>query len=486
MNSNILQEIYLYEEELLFFVEQHYKFLKENWKKWLDSNSISIKMLETVKPENTICVSKAKSYKIIVENNRISFLEINQTIEKENKDSINREVINTNKNIIDIKNQAIHNFNLKLSGIHHYLEFDPTKSINLLHFDYLINKVELENESSLISASLPEKIPQQTFLEARRVAEALADGPRLIGWESITGKIGLRHIKTDQPLQARILLSSLQEEWQLPKSPEELRKELISLEQASLLLLNVVVGAALQHSQVTASIDELISRIGLQPRSRQERSTMRSKVWRWLLLFDSINIYGKPAEESKDKNTPETSVDALIKIVDKQFVKASINNQEKLIPLEITWVAGSWVDQWRNNSEILSYFGDLSKVAAVPTGKASGAWAQSIGLALHQLWRERTNANLSEIMVKTQLTVTPKIFTRFQLLSLFRCEPWVVDLLESNNPNRAKKYWQEAIRKLKYESGIIGHYQELNPIANSRKGWTEFWLKEQKLDIRPK
>jgi hypothetical protein len=36
----------------------------------------------------------------------------------------------------------------------------------------------------------------------------------------------------------------------------------------------------------------------------------------------------------------------------------------------------------------LQYFGNIRKLTGLPTGKAAGEIALSIGLALHQLWRE--------------------------------------------------------------------------------------------------
>jgi hypothetical protein len=62
-------------------------------------------------------------------------------------------------------------------------------------------------------------------------------------------------------------------------------------------------------------------------------------------------------------------------------------------------------------------------------------------------------------------------FTRIELLGLFRCEPWVEDILNSDKPHRAKEYWAKAIRKLKAGgAGVIGYYNELNPLPNSREG----------------
>ncbi|MBI4854641.1 MAG: hypothetical protein HY819_22815 [Acidobacteria bacterium] len=490
--------------------EVYYSDLKNLWKKWLQNNPIPNNIIELADETSQIRIAQAKSYSLEEENKELKFYEISEKCENSEKCEI-RELIEDirAKNFITIedintknikssiisqdksdKNQCV---KLELSGIFHRAEYYQKYNKVILHLDYLVRKINLEPEKSVIkvdSFSLPPNLPQQTFIEARRVAEALSDGPRMIGWESITGGIGLRHIKPNTSIQARIMLKNLESEWQLPTNCDELKKELENLEQASLLLLNVAIGAALEKTQITAPIDALISYVGWQPRSHEERLIMRRKIWRWMLLFDSISVYGKRLGKYLDKVTGKeidiTSMDALIKVIGQRFIKDSFQGQTKEIPLEITWVAGTWLEQWRDNKEILNYFGDLRKIAAITTGKASGAWAQSIGLALHQLWRERIQTNVFDLAKKNQLTLTPKLFTRLELFTLFRCEPWVEDLLESNKPIRAKKYWQEAIRKLKYEAGIIGYYQELEPFPNTRKSWNSIWLKSQKLDIRPK
>lgn len=75
-------------------------------------------------------------------------------------------------------------------------------------------------------------------------------------------------------------------------------------------------------------------------------------------------------------------------------------------------------------------------------------------------------------------------FTRYELLDMLRPEPWVEDVLKSSNPQRAQKYWDDAIKLLK--SRIVGEYKVLDPEPDSRKGWQNFWLREQRLLIMPK
>jgi hypothetical protein len=151
-------------------------------------------------------------------------------------------------------------------------------------------------------------------------------------------------------------------------------------------------------------------------------------------------------------------------------------------PLTVSIVAGPWLDRFRGNWQILSYFGDVRRVAAIPSGKTPGLMAQSIGLALQQRWREL--ASYAEVHGKDgQAVVRFQPFTRSYLLNLFPSGTHVEDLLRGNDPNRTRRYWNEAIGLLE-EAGVIGSYRELEPLPAGRQGWQKGWL-DQPLDIRP-
>jgi hypothetical protein len=144
-----------------------------------------------------------------------------------------------------------------------------------------------------------------------------------------------------------------------------------------------------------------------------------------------------------------------------------------------------WVQQWRGNHRVLSYFGDVRKLAAIPAGKPSGAWAQAIGLALQQWWREKSSTAIPALTGDdNRLTVRfVQHPTRRLLLDMFPPTPTVDDILNSHDPGRAKSYWRDAITLLK-QTGMIAHYRELGTVTLKRQGWAREWL-DQELDIRP-
>jgi hypothetical protein len=339
---------------------------------------------------------------------------------------------------------------------------------------------------------LPILIPQQTFQEAKTVAVAIADGPALRRWTPIEGELALRHAVKGSPLETKLVGAPMLNWLGLPSTVESLRGELQQAGLPAVLLLHVTLGAALdkvlsQRTYVTVSIDELVSAIGWQPRSRAERATMRRRVWRWIALFHHMEVIGRRDGKFRDPDTRElvdtTSRDALVQIVGRQMPK-QLAFDDSTPPLEVTYVAGPWIEQWKGDHRLLTYLGDVRKLASIPAGKPSGAWAQAIGLALNQCWRERASyAELGRVGEDKKLTVRFDPFTRRQLLDLFPPTPSVGEVLEGPHPARAREYWDEGIKHLQRKR-IISHYAELASMEVKRKGWAEGWL-DQPLDIRP-
>jgi hypothetical protein len=183
---------------------------------------------------------------------------------------------------------------------------------------------------------------------------------------------------------------------ELPNTVDRLRAELRQAGLPAVLLVHVIMGTALdklasRRLYVNVSIDDLIEAIGWDPRPRTEREAHRRIVWRWIALFDAMKVIGRRLGKYRDPDTRElidlTSGDALIGITGKR-VPAQLAFDASVPRLEVSYVAGPWIDQWRGNHQALTYFGDVRKLASIPARRPSGAWAQSIGLALQQRWRE--------------------------------------------------------------------------------------------------
>jgi hypothetical protein len=346
-------------------------------------------------------------------------------------------------------------------------------------------------------AELPTALPQQTFPEAKAVASAFADGPKFRHWKPGEGEIALYHqapARNGQPasLRTKLVGNPLLDWLGRPSTVEGLREELRGAGLPAVLLEHVVIAGSLELAEknklyVTVAVDDLIAAIGWKPRRREEREGMRRQVWRWLALLDASLVIGRRPGKYRDPDTHQqidlTSLDALIRITG-QRKPAQLAFDDSAPPLEVTYAAGPWIEQWRGKRHILTYFGDVRRLAAIPAGKPSGAWAQAIGLALNQRWRERSSyADIGHVGEDKTLTVRFGMFTRRELLDPFPPDPSADDILEGPNPRYAKAYWRDAIALLK-QHGVVGHYREIGVLPDKRQGWQRVWL-DQELDIRP-
>jgi len=319
---------------------------------------------------------------------------------------------------------------------------------------------------------------------------AIAAGPSLNSWCDIEGEVALRHAAKGASLEVKLAGSPLLEQFGLPITLESLREELRSLRLTAVLLLHVLIGSALDNVEhgrlyVTATLDELVAAIGWDPHSTAEREEMRRTIWRWMNLIESLVVIGQRRGRYRDPETRAIldlmSHDALIRIMG-QMVPGCPPDPSRP-PLEVTFAAGPWIERWQGRRDILSYFGEVRRLAAIPAGKPSGAWAQSIGLAVQQIWRERAHdAVIARVGEENKLTARLRPVTRRQLLTLFPPSPTVHEVLSGPNPKRARTYWDQAIRILRGER-LIGHYREIDTLNERREGWAEAWL-DQAIDIR--
>jgi hypothetical protein len=337
---------------------------------------------------------------------------------------------------------------------------------------------------------LPRELSQWTFQEVRDASIAIADGARLRRWYEIPGETALRHIIEGEPFQVKLTIGPWQAWLGDATSHEDLRRALQTFTTQGALLLQLAVGLALQERHATLEIDDLIRLMGWQPRSTNERAEMRQTIYRWLSLLDSMAVIGKRRQEYTDKLTNErldlTCTSALVRITEVRSVTQQTGLSHGETPVSVTLTAGPFLDKLRGNKQVLQHFGNVQKLAELPAGKPSGAWALSIGLALNQLWRQGAKtAQINNAGDSNRKTVSFRFpFTRYRLLDMFRAEPWVENVLTSANPKRAQKYWCEAISLLQ-QQGVVGDYAELDKLPQGHKGWQHYWLHQQRLDIRP-
>lgn len=353
--------------------------------------------------------------------------------------------------------------------------------------------------------SVPSVLPQTTFIEARSAASAISDGRDLRHWKPIDGIVGMLHAPKDAQGRASkfqtqfIPTGSFLDWWGSPPDLITLQEELKELSFDAILLFFVCVSWAIQDQTVDVSLDDLIDAIGRGEsarRSQEARTLWRTKVWRWLLILDSLAVVGardgwwfercdsaggKRARISSDKLN---SKDALIKIIGHRAIYQA-GGDENPVPVEVSFVTGPWVRQWHGNREILSDFGNLRTIASIPGGNPSGALARCIGVSLFQHWRENATRAQFEVATKSknQSLCFPLPTRRELLTQTWRSDCDVMKILNSNDPGRAKKYWEQAIREL-IERRLVIVGPSAASVRTGRKDWQNAWLDEP-VDLRP-
>ena len=357
---------------------------------------------------------------------------------------------------------------------------------------------------------LPEDAPQFTFQEMRAVNYAMADTSTLRHWTPIDENSGLSILS--------MLYKRPGERFEIKFDPNALTDELktgLQLDTINALenflrmrgfrgtlALQFMGQAAILKTDEPISLDYFVNKL-FEPRSAKERQEARAWMWDTMRTVLALRLYGSRGDVYKD---PETKKPIDLTFRGEPFIALSpgarrfASGQQPLwpnadVPVIVGFTMGAWGKDAKKNPAILAHFGKMDEIASIKPGKASGAWAQCILFNLNQLWREgakdvavTTHRRIDSAgnERKTVATRWPRTFTRRQLLADL-CPPdqafSVTDILSSDTPNRAKRYWTAAIRILQ-DQGSISYYKELGTLTPKRKGWADEWL-DQQLDIRP-
>ena len=344
----------------------------------------------------------------------------------------------------------------------------------------------------------PQSLPQSTFQESDRVARSLADGVDGAGWSAVPSEFALMHTLTGAPHNVRFEGNLVPESWGRSHDNDSLMAELLhvgGLDAASTFQIALALLVNTKSGSTDVKIDDLISRIGIEPRSTTERTVARTKVWRMLTLLGALRVVGERRMDVWDsvarKKVRLESQDPLLSVTAMKPLGTQESFDAGAPPLGVSLYAGPLVTQWKADRSVLQSVGDLLAITSIPIGRTSGAWARAIGLTLQQRWREQaTRAEYGRAGDDHRVTVKFKApFTRRELLETLRPKPTVRDVLDAPNPRRAIGYWDDAITELAGRK-IIGYYggheTELRDWKHGRQrqGWSELWLDEP-LDIRP-
>ncbi len=345
-------------------------------------------------------------------------------------------------------------------------------------------KREKQGDPRRENSKLPSVVRQHTFQEVRNLGQAITDGVTLQNWKEIPGEVALGHTIEGQPIETKLTAGKDIDWFGAPITYDSLREELRKLTPEGVLLFQFALESVLLHQHATLSLDDLIREIGWTPKNREDRNQMRWQIYYWLCVFTNFTSHGTRPGIYKDPITREKG-----KIITSSSYFA-ITDKERLedsnIPLRVTITASKWIADHKNDNAVLQHFGNLRKLAGLPTGQPRGEYALCIGLAAFQKWREdATRCETKRIGEQNVETVIYKSLARFDLLNMFRPGKFpIMDILKSDRPKRAQVYWNEAVTELK-KRGVIGYYKAPDDKDLPRKGWQDSWLYGKNIEMRP-
>jgi hypothetical protein len=360
-----------------------------------------------------------------------------------------------------------------------------------------VTQVPMIITETVIERLSPKHLPQPTFPEMKTAGVALADGRTGRRWQPIVGELALMHSVEGSSLQTRFRARASLNWWGLPATLDSLLKSLSAGGVPATLAFHAIVALVAQRDgRVYTTLDELIRLVGWGDAARRagKRATLRRDMWLLLLLCSELEVIGARRGQYRDPLTRKIidtqSEDPLIVVTGKDAAPQMSLDGVSEPPIAVELTAGKWLDRYLGNRRMLTDYGNVLKLAELPGKQPSGAWAQAVGLALHQLWREESSkAEIKRLGGGERQSVQYRPFTRREIFDLYMPSPSPEDILDSDNPQRAIDYWKEAIKKLK-QKGIIGYCETkatapVKPKRGAGAGdWREAWLNEP-LDIRP-
>ena len=232
-------------------------------------------------------------------------------------------------------------------------------------------------------------------------------------------------------------------------------------------------------------LDDVMTKIGLDPRSTKDRIAMRNRVWRYLLFGARASIIGQRKGNYVDKRTGErieTIIDepAWLVMSQEKPVQPQLFPDIGEAPLRVELVASRAWTRLTTLPETAQYLPMGELLGAIPGNKPSGAWARVLGLSLSSFWRRQPRAAL-EGLIKP---------TRRELLERYtpRTAP-PLEILGGNDPRRAVEYWQGALQIL-VECGFLAKEGEAKLSSKEmrdalpRQEWQNGWWIGA-VDLRP-
>jgi hypothetical protein len=257
---------------------------------------------------------------------------------------------------------------------------------------------------------------------------------------------------------------------------------------AFLYIARLMAPASLQLDQDYAGgqidFDDVLSKIGWDPRSTEERREMHKRIYQFVLFGERAQVIGERRGSYKDKHTGKP-ISTVVSSPLWRVLRTEKPEQQSLFPMHEVPVRVEVVlsNEWRElltTPQTMQYLPMGEVLGAIKGNKAAGAWARVIGLALASFWRRNPRETIGG-------TLWP---TRRELLERYPPKTGPVsDLIASTKPLRAVEYWcgaLEILAKLDFLEpvGEVAVSFEKQKEQLPRQGWGEPWL-NQRVELRP-
>lgn len=326
--------------------------------------------------------------------------------------------------------------------------------------------------------------PIQTGQEADAIMRAASDGKQGEHWrdvEQVAAHIfevpGLSHSVrlrlTGDEERAGLTLEALNELRQMQDSDSAFALLFISR-----LMAEKQPTPDNPTTNIKVSLDEIITAIGLDPRTTTQRADYRRRVWAFIKFGERAEIVGQRSAPYFDKMNGqqiETRLEtAPWRIVEKVMAAQGSLFPDGDIPLRVELApSAEWMKLLLNPSTAQFLpFGEA--LGAIPSAKPSGAWARVVGLALANFWRRFPRETLEGT----------RHVTRRELLTHYPPRTGSVEeLLNGTDPRRAVQYWAGALEILagvgfleKTGEAALS-YEEMRGTLEGYR-WQEDWLND--------
>lgn len=257
----------------------------------------------------------------------------------------------------------------------------------------------------------------------------------------------------------------------------------------NMMMFFYIVGAIMPQAplapRTTASgwidFDDVIKKIGWTPRNTKDRREMHKHIWNFLKFGERATVIGDRKGHFKDDagNTYNTTINDPIWRTGSTETLDKVLFEALNVPVGSEVIFPKSVAEMMQNTDLAQYLQGAEILCRIPGGKVAGAWARVIGTALMEMWR-----------IYPQQTIQHGIKTRRRDL-LERYKPAlspVSEVLESDNPGRAIKYFYLALETLQLDHGFIEKEGEaaktlieLKSEVKGKHNWQHDWLNTEVL-----